>query len=156
MPIALQALSLVEKAEPVQVHFTLHLRDQWSKWMQDGYKVYMDSYMAWNGSCFMVTWTISENQLLEVGLTHGETMALLNITLVPTWIEIHGISIWLRARPHLTSHYTWGHVTTLHDFGSVLGQLLDTSFGLSQFHDHGSWLVCEVTLNWPWIWSPKC
>ena len=70
--------------------------------------------------------------------------------------RIHGISIWLRARPHLTSHYTWGHVTTLHDFGSVLGQLLDTSFGLSQFHDHGSWLVCEVTLNWPWIWSPKC
>ena len=31
-------LSLVEKAEPAQVCFTLHLRDQRSKWMQDGYK----------------------------------------------------------------------------------------------------------------------
>ena len=28
--------------------------------MQDGCKVYMDSYMASNGSCFMVTWTISK------------------------------------------------------------------------------------------------
>jgi hypothetical protein len=29
-------------------------------------------------------------------------------------------------------------VTTLHDFGGVLG---------SQFHGHGSWLVCEVALR---------
>ena len=36
--------------------------------MQDGCKVYMDSYMASNGSCFMVTWTIFKNHLLEVGL----------------------------------------------------------------------------------------
>jgi hypothetical protein len=53
MTITLQALSLVEKAEPVQVHFTLRLRDQWSMWMPDGHKVYMDSYMASNTSCFM-------------------------------------------------------------------------------------------------------
>ena len=26
--------------------------------MQGGCRVYMDAYMAWNGSCFMVTWTI--------------------------------------------------------------------------------------------------
>ena len=32
----LQALSLVEKAELVQVCFTLHLRDQRSMWMHDG------------------------------------------------------------------------------------------------------------------------
>ena len=25
--------------------------------------------------------------------------------------------------------------------------LLDTSFGLSQFHGHGSWLVCELALS---------
>jgi hypothetical protein len=36
--------------------------------MQDGYKVYMDSYMASNGSCFMVIWPIFKNRLLEVGL----------------------------------------------------------------------------------------
>ena len=39
----------MEKTEPVQVCFTLRLRDQWGKWMQDGCKVYMDSYMASNG-----------------------------------------------------------------------------------------------------------
>ena len=39
-------------------------------WMQDDRcQVYMDSYMALNGSCFMVTWTILKNHLLEVGLT---------------------------------------------------------------------------------------
>jgi hypothetical protein len=51
--------------------------------MQDGCKVYMDSYMASNGSCFMVTWTISKNHLLEVGLTQTrETMAMRMLTTV--------------------------------------------------------------------------
>jgi hypothetical protein len=68
----LQALSLVEKAEPVQVHFPLRLRDQRSMWMQDGCIVYMDSYMVSNGSCFMLTWTILKNHLLEVGLTQNQ------------------------------------------------------------------------------------
>ena len=83
MLITLQALSLVEKVEPVQVRFTLRLRDQWSMWTQDGCKVYMDSYMASNGSCFMVTWTIFKNYLLEVGLTQNrETMDLQTLTTV--------------------------------------------------------------------------
>jgi hypothetical protein len=81
--ITLQALSLVEKAEPVQVRFTLRLRDQWSTWMQDGCKVYMDSYMASIGSCFMVTWIIFKNRLLEVGLTQNqETMTLRTLTTI--------------------------------------------------------------------------
>jgi hypothetical protein len=46
----------------------------------------------------------------------------------------------------MTSHYTQGTVTTLNDFEGVLGRPLETSFGLSQFHGHGSWLVCEVAL----------
>ena len=52
--------------------------------MQDGCKVYMNSYMALNGSCFIVTWTIFRNHLLEVGLTqnHWETMALRTLTTV--------------------------------------------------------------------------
>ena len=75
--ILLQAHSLVEKAELVQVCFTLRLRDQQSMWMQDGGKVYMDSYMASNGWCFTVTWTIFKNHPLEVGLTQKrEIMAL--------------------------------------------------------------------------------
>ena len=51
--------------------------------MQDGCKVYMDSYMAPNGSCFMVTWTFFKNHLVEVGLTQNqETMALQTLTTV--------------------------------------------------------------------------
>jgi hypothetical protein len=46
----------------------------------------------------------------------------------PTWIDIHRNSIWLRARSHVTSHCTWGSVTTLHDFGGVLERPLDTFF----------------------------
>ena len=37
-------------------------------------------------------------------------------------------SIWLRALSDMTSHYTWRSVTTLHDFGSVLGRPLDIFF----------------------------
>ena len=62
-----QALSLVENAEPVQVRFTLPLRDQRSMWMQDGCKVHMNFYIALNGSCFMVTWTLFKTHLLGVG-----------------------------------------------------------------------------------------
>ena len=51
--------------------------------MQDGCNVYMDSYMALNGSCFMVTWTIFKNHFLEIGVTQNrETMALRNLTSV--------------------------------------------------------------------------
>jgi hypothetical protein len=52
--------------------------------MQDGHRVYMDTYMASNGSCFMVTWTISKVHLLEVGLTENrwEAMALRTLTTV--------------------------------------------------------------------------
>jgi len=126
-----------KKAEPVQVRFPLRLRDQRSMWMQDGCQVYMDSYMASNGSCFMVTWTISKNHLLEVGLTwNWETMALRMLTTVDLFYfimcedprEIHQNSIWLRARSHMASHYTWGSVTALHDFGDVLGWPLDNFF----------------------------
>jgi hypothetical protein len=46
----------------------------------------------------------------------------------PPWIEIHWSSIGSRARSRLVSHYTWGSVTTLHDFGCVLGWPLDTFF----------------------------
>ena len=90
-------------------------------------------------SCFMVKWTIFKNHILEVGLTQNhDTMTLWNLTIVklshfimcedPTWIKTHWNSVWLRDRSHVTSHYTWGFVTTLHDFGGVLGQPLDTFF----------------------------
>jgi hypothetical protein len=108
-------------------------------WTQDGCKGYMDSYMAPNGSFIMVTWIIFKNHLLEVGLTQNwETMALRMLTPIdlfyfimcedPIWIKIHWKSIWLRVQSHMTSHYTWEHVTTRHDFEGVLEQPLDTFF----------------------------
>ena len=38
-------------------------------------------------------------------------------------------------------------MTVLHDFGGVGTAFGHFSFGLSQFHGHGSWLVCEVALK---------
>ena len=126
------------KVELVQVRFTLHSRDQRSKSMQDGCKVYINSYMASNGSCYMITWTIFQNHLLEVGLTQNhEIMALRNLTTVDllnlscvgtlTWAKVPWNNNWFKDRSHMASHYAWGTVTTLHAFGSVLGRPLDTS-----------------------------
>ena len=109
----------MEKAEPVQVCFTLRLRDHQSMWMQDECKVYMDSYMAPNGSCFMVTWTIFKNHLLEVNLTQIQgIMALRTFTTVDlsilscvrtheNWYLVEGLvtcdfTLHLRIRDHIT------------------------------------------------------
>ncbi len=108
-------------------------------WMQDGCKVYMDFYMASNGLCFMVTWIISQKPPLAskpntkpgdhgTPNAHNFSFILFYHVWGPAWIEIYWNSIWLRARSHMTSHYTWGSVTTLHDFGGVLGRPLDTFF----------------------------
>jgi hypothetical protein len=87
--ITLQALSLLANAERVQVRFTLRLRDQWSMWMQDGCEVYVDSYMALNRACFMLTWTIFQNHLLDVGLTQNrQTIALRTLTTVDIFYYI--------------------------------------------------------------------
>jgi hypothetical protein len=76
-PLHFKHSHLWKKSELVHVHCPLWLRNQQSKWMQDGCKVYMDSYMASNGSCFKVTWIIFKNHLLEVGLTQNrETISL--------------------------------------------------------------------------------
>ena len=53
----------------------------------------------------------------------------------PAWIEIYWNSIWLRAQSHMTSHYTWGSVTTLHGFRGVLGWPLDT-------------FIWAITISW--------
>ena len=40
----------------------------------------------------------------------------------------HWSNIWLGGPSHMTSHYTRVFVTTLHDFGGILGRHLDTFF----------------------------
>ena len=58
--------------------------------MQDECKVYMDSFMASNESCFMVIWSIFKNQLLEVGLTqYQETMAFGMLTTIALLLFYH-------------------------------------------------------------------
>ena len=106
----------------------------------------------------MVTWIIFNNHLLEVGVTQNrETMALWTLTTVDLFhfimcedpreekfIEItfgwgpgH---IWL----HTTLEGRWPHYMILEVCWDGLWTL---SFGLSQFHGRGSWLVCEVALS---------
>ena len=63
--------------------------------MQDGRKVHMDSSMASNGSCFMVTWTIFKDHLFKVGLTQNcETTTLRTLTTVDLFYLI------MREDPH--------------------------------------------------------
>jgi hypothetical protein len=141
MTITLQALPLVENAEPVQVRrFTLHLTDQWSMWMQDGCKVYMDSYMASNRSWSMVTWIVFQKTPLggrpntKLGYdgtlnAHNSWYILFHHMWIPVWTDFHWNSIGLRTLSHnMTSRFTWGSVTTLHDVGGILGRPLDTFF----------------------------
>jgi hypothetical protein len=107
--------------------------------MQDGCEVYMDSYMASNGSCFMIIWIIFKTPPFGGWLTtnlgdHGIPNARDRwfILFYHVWgsarIEIHLNSIWLRAWSDMTSHHSWGFTITHHDFGGVLGWPLDTLF----------------------------
>ena len=99
----------------------------------------MDSYMTPNGSCCMVNWTIFKSHLLEVGLPQKQetttsqmltTVDLLYFIMIGdlACIEIYWKSICLRTQWHTTSHYTWGHVTTLHVVGGGLGRPFNTFF----------------------------
>ena len=155
MTITLQALSLVEKAKLVQIRFTLHLRNQWSIWMQDGCKVYMDCYMTSDGSCLMVTWMFFQKPPFEgrsntkpgdhgTPNAHNRWFILFYHVWGPAWIKIYRNNFWLRTQSHMTSHYTWRSVTTRHNLEVSWDGLGTHSFGLSQFHGHGSWLVSEV------------
>jgi hypothetical protein len=80
----------------------------------------------------------------------------------PAWIEIHWTIICLRDRSHTTSHYTWGSVTPLHDFGGSLGRWpLNTFFraliiSWSQllarvWSRPNKWPCCGMAK--PWIWN---
>ena len=85
---------------------------------QYGCKIYLDSYVASDGSCFMVIWTIFENHLLEVGQTQDrenwETMALRTLTTVDSKIsnlvmyfyeECNNIVV----EAHIVKCHTWSY-----------------------------------------------
>ena len=108
-----------------------------------------------------VSWSLrifSKNHLLEAGLTQNkETMALRTLTIVDLFYsmcEDHRMN-----RNSLKEHLVEGPITWLHTtlegpwpHYMILKVCWDDglwtlSFGLSQFHGHGSWLVCEVALS---------
>ena len=146
-PLPFKHSHWLEKVEPIHLHFTLRF--------QDGRKVYMDSSMASNGFCFMVTWTIFKIHLLEAGLIYNwETMTLWTLTNIELFYFI------MCEDPHewkfIESAYGWGpghmclctileglwpHYMILEVSWNIL---LTLSFGLSELHGHGSWYVCEV------------
>jgi hypothetical protein len=65
------------RAGPSSLHITLEGPMEYISECKMGVKSTWMSYVASNGSCFMVTWTIFKNHLLKVGLTQNrETMAL--------------------------------------------------------------------------------
>ena len=81
--------------------------------------------------------------------THNHWLLLFHNAWGPTRIKTHWNSFWLRVRSHMTSHYTWGPMITLHEMGGDLGM----TFGHFLLGSHnfmvmalGSWLVCEVAL----------
>jgi hypothetical protein len=79
--------------------------------------------------------------------THNHWFILFYCVWRHAWVDIHWNSIWLRAWSCMTSHYTWGSVPHYMILEVSWDGLWTLSFGLSQFHGHGSWLVCEVALS---------
>ena len=136
----------------------------------------MHSYMTSNGSCFVVTWTIFKNHLLEVGQHktkrpwHFECSPPFFILFYHVWespkIERHWNSIWLRAQLDMASQYTWDSMTTLHDFGGILERPLGTFFwaltiSWSQllarvWSGPKSGLLKKTSLGYLWEIKPTC
>ena len=160
MTITFQALSLVEKAEPVQVCFTLCLRDQRSMWMQDGCKVYMDGFrhgiewIMFHGHLEYFQepplgsrpntkpgrpWHSESSQPLVYSIL-SYVRTHMNKTFIEVTFGWEPGHIWF----HTTLEGPWPHYMILEVCWDSLWTL---SFGLSQFHGHGSWLVCEVALS---------
>jgi hypothetical protein len=139
MIVALEALSLVERAEPVHVCYTLHLRDKNSKQMQDGCNVYMDSYMTSYKSCL---WSLgifqkpsfegrsnTKPERYGTPKSHNRWWFIMSYHICkPPHEQILWNSIWLRARshrtftPHLRArvHSTWSRKCLGTAFGHFL------------------------------------
>ena len=90
--------------------------------------------------------------------TYNSWFILLYHVWGPAWIFIDWNSIQFRAHSHMIPDYIWGSVTTLHTWfwrcvGTAIGHL---SFGLSQFHGHGSWACVKWPLGAGLHYVPGC
>ena len=62
------------------------------------------------------------------------------------WVEFHWWGIWLRARSHMTSHYTWGSVITTTWFWRCVG----TAFGDFLLGSHNFMVMAlSSCVKWP-------
>jgi hypothetical protein len=137
MTITLQALSLVERVEPVQVRFTLRFRDQRSiceckmdvkstwiptwHWMFHGHLVYSQKTPLGGRPSTKPRDHGTPN-------AHNYWFILFYHVWGPTWIEIYWNGIWLKNQVtygftihlRIRDHTTW--------FEGVLGQPLNTFF----------------------------
>jgi hypothetical protein len=159
-PLHSKHLSLLEKAEPVQVCFTLRLRDQRSMGMQDGCEVYMDSYMASNGPCFMITWIILKIHLVEVGLIQNrKTMALWKLITIDLFYFI------ICENPHeyklIEKAFGWGpgpiwlHTTLMiHDHTTWFWRCGGKAFGHFLLGSHNFMVTALGSyVKWPLDWG---
>ena len=144
-----------KKAKPVQVPLTIRLRDQWSMWMQRW-------MLSLHGILHGIQWIMSHGhsnyfqkpplggrpntKLDDHGTpnTHNHWSILFHHAWGSAWREIHWNGIWLRARSHMTSHYTRGSVTTQHDLGGVLGGQPPLDTFLLGSHNSRSRLLARV------------
>jgi hypothetical protein len=132
------------------------------KWMQHGCKVYIDSYITSNGPC-MSHYHLDYSQKLPLGgrpntkpRNHGhisersQLLVYSTLSCVRTCMNKNSLKLHLVEGPvthdcHTTLEDRWPHYMILEVcWDDGLGTL---SFGLSQFHGHGSWLVCEVAVT---------
>ena len=116
------------------------------------------SYMASNGSCFMVTCIVQQPSLGgrsntkpgDEGTPNGPKPLIYSI-LSCVRTRVHWNSMWLRIRSHMTSHCTRGSMTTLHDVGGVLGRHLTIFFRAHTIL--WSQLLPCVGESGPWYWE---
>ena len=159
--MTLQALSLVEMAEPVQVrYFTLRLRDRRSIYVNARWMSSLHGFVhgiEW----IMVHGHLDCSQKSFVGgrpntnlgdhdtpNAHNCWFILFYYVQEPAWMGIslkehlveglvtYGFTIHLKIRDH--ARWCWRCVRDGH---------WTLSAGLSHFHSHGSWLMCEMVLS---------
>ena len=109
-----------------------------STWTVSAFSTNESSYIAMVKSLQPYVWSGPNTNLKNHSTpnAHQHWFILFYHVWGPAWIETHWNSIQLRARSHVTSHYMMLEV--------CWDGLSAFSFRLSQFHDYGSWLLCEV------------
>ena len=140
--VTVQALSLVEKVEPVQVRFfTLRWRDQRSMyvnarwmWSLHGFLRGIEQIMFHGRLDYFQNPSRGGRPNIKPGdhgtpNAHNRWFILLYCVWGPAWINIHWNSISLRGPVTYDFTLHLRTVTTLDDFGGVLGWPLHTFFG---------------------------